>query len=982
MTTGNKNSITKSPNKEPSKSPNVDVSKSPNIDTTKSSNIDTSKNSNIDTSNIDIKSMNENKIKNLIQENNKLNNYVAEQEEALFNEIQKNAKLEKANNEMLEQINFYKMEVVDLNQKITYITNKINCDGIQKDLIYKQQAEIYSLKEELAMSKSTSTQLRSRLKSQVEELKFIKRQSLQITKDMAKEYDAQMNETQHQLREANKTIDNQKVIIEKAKEVKAKYQKAKSELEKVKSELEIVKSQYKKESEKSDKDEESLKLGVKALISIIEDLEKEKEESNVFFNEAGEEIVTLKEQLKIERKDNNVMANEMGQEIVNLNQQVVDYENKINKLNNEIATKTETVKSVMESYYKNIFKQINDTVDNIKSDLSNYDLDQNIDKCSVIERIGIKLNKFTDILNQHKERMDDGILSERNVEIIESAKREEESIPFKEKLTTLKNMYNDSVVTINEMGNELLKSKAQNESDSKNIEVLSEIIVKLLETVADLESDKASLQKNVDEYLTIINDCGEDIRKLHFNERDLITAISESGHEICVLKQKIEEMINYQEKYMSIDGENLMNKVASLTSRNQELEKELTLLRNFDINNSLKKSLEEGQLQSAWFEISKLRSHVEKLTQNSKQLEKDLKNARTEISSIIKTRDEAIISKDEADENFEALHHIYMQQMNLLGNEMYKLYSVRPSEAINRILNLINDMKRLPNFNNVKYENRVNKAKYESLERKLHEAEDIIDTLTRENFELEKKSNKLNKINEKLVAKIVVQYNDNQEGSSNLSQYSSMESIEQFVPKRSQVQRNPSISTNSLNGTPSSNRELISPIHDTSSQLPPRNTPPSSSTPTPTQSPTPTQTPQNNQVSSQTPTPSPTPTPASIKNQTSTEASTSSEKEDKTPSHLSKHPLIHSQSDATTPSTRKKISIVSNKADDFKINETKEEYNKLLNYFGSIPHNNRVLDIKNEYNEMKDYMSYEIQNQGQIMEVIKSGDILFYSSDQ
>ena len=31
---------------------------------------------------------------------------------------------------------------------------------------------------------------------------------------------------------------------------------------------------------------------------------------------------------------------------------------------------------------------------------------------------------------------------------------------------------------------------------------------------------------------------------------------------------------------------------------------------------------------------------------------------------------------------------------------------------------------------------------------------------------------------------------------------------------------------------------------------------------------------------------------------------------------------------------------------------------------------------------MKDYMSYEIQNQGQIMEVIRSGDILFYSSEQ
>jgi len=30
---------------------------------------------------------------------------------------------------------------------------------------------------------------------------------------------------------------------------------------------------------------------------------------------------------------------------------------------------------------------------------------------------------------------------------------------------------------------------------------------------------------------------------------------------------------------------------------------------------------------------------------------------------------------------------------------------------------------------------------------------------------------------------------------------------------------------------------------------------------------------------------------------------------------------------------------------------------------------------------MKDYMSFEIQNQNQIMEAIKSGEIPFYSSD-
>jgi len=708
-----------------------------------SSSVDISKN---DKTNID------SKLKNLIQENRKLNDSLTEQEDALFSEIQKNAKLEKINTELYEQVNFYKMEVVDLNQKISYITSKINCNDIIKDLIYKQQAEIVSLKEELAMSKSTSSQLKTRLKNQVEELKFIKRQSMQITSDMAKEVESQISNLQHQLVEANKTIENQQNIINSTKQERENYENTKSELNKIQVKLN-------EEISNNKKNDEILKVGVEALFSIIKDLEKSNDDALVFYNEAGEEIIALKEQLKTERNDCNLMANEMGQQIINLTQQNFEYKKEIDRLNNIIIKNNKT----MTSYCQSTLTKLYDCINIVHSDLRNLKNESNIDKQYLIDEMSNKINEVVDILKEHKVIVNDDFLDNFNVlsnqimnttiqKTIDDYNDEIYEIygndnPYSEKLQTMKKMYKDSLNTINELGNELVESKNKNNSDDEKIKALSDIIVKLMETIVELEDDKKTLQKNIDEYLTVINDCGEDIRKLHFTERDLITAISESGHEICVLKQKIQNMISYQEKYMSMDGEVLMNKVATLTSRNQELEKELTLLKKFDINKSLKKSLEEGQLQSAFYEIKKLRNHAEKLTQNSKQLEKDLANARSEISSIILTRDEAIINQEEAIENLDALQRAYAKQIHRLRNEIFRIYSARPSEANNRILNIVNEMLMIPSLNSIQYENNLRNARIEAVENKLHEAEEVIDSLTRENFEYQKKLNKLNNIN-------------------------------------------------------------------------------------------------------------------------------------------------------------------------------------------------------------------------------------------
>ncbi|OUM66958.1 hypothetical protein PIROE2DRAFT_59052 [Piromyces sp. E2] len=840
----------------------------------------------------------------LVQENKKLNEYIAEQEDALFAEIQKNAKLEKVNNELYEQINFFKMEVVDLNQKISYITNKINCDDIVKDLIYKQQAEIVSLKEELSMSKNTSSQLRSRLKSQVEELKYIKRQSLQITQDMAKEVESQLADIHHQLYEANKTIEEQQAFIDLTK-------KTQMEFDDMKSKYANLKEQYKKEiNTKSEKSEdEKLKVGVKALISIIGDLEKQNDDALTFFNEA----------------DSNV------------NKNIAIYE-------------------------------ISSKLDRIVNVLNQQGLVGNVDN---------KINS-RGVTNSVKDNFND--------------ENDNSNAPFKERIDYMKKLYNDSINTINEMGNELIESKTENENNKEKIKTLSDIIMKLMETIVNLEEDKKSLQKNIDEYLIVINDCGEDIRKLHFNEKDLITAISESGHEICVLKQKIQEMISYQEKYMSMDGEVLMNKVAALTSRNQDLEKELTLLRKFDINNSLKKSLEEGQLQSAWYEISKLRSHVDKLTQNSRQLEKDLANARSEISSIILTRDEAIITQQEALENLEILQRSYVQQMHQLRNEVFRIYSSRPSEVNNRILNLVNEMQILPNYGSMQYETRMRNARYEALEAKIHEAEEIIDSLTRENFEYQKKLNKLNEINEKLVAKIIVQNKNSQDSPILLSQSSFDNSNPYVIPKRSQDRYTSSVHNNNNPAFISPSTTPIPPPHGTSPVPPPHKSSTSLPTPSSSNPSTPTSSNINNDIThakaSSTFIPPP-PINTLKKSNTSHILKVKQSIENlnkrgltKANSQLCLQSDIRSPEPSTqTPLISKFISSVPIKTDGFSIKESKEDYNKLLNYYGSIPHNNRISNIKDEYLDMKDYMAFEIQSQHQIMEAIKNGEIPFYSSD-
>jgi len=906
-----------------------------------------------------------NKMEDLIEENKNLNACITEQEEALFSEIQKNAKMEKANYELYEQVQYFKMEVADLNQKISYISSKLNCDDIFKDLIYKQQSEILSLKEELSMSKNTSSQLRSRLKSQVEELKFIKRQSLQITADMAREVEMQLAEMQNQLDEANKTIEEQQMIINSIKntekEEKSKYVNLKDQYEKVLN---------------NKTDDENLKVGVKALISIVNDLEKENEDAVVFFNEAGEEIRSLKEKIKLERKDNNVMANEMGQEIVYLNQQINDYKNEIDRLNELV--KNNNTSNVVTSRNPKIDSQLYKYINDIQTDLQNIKLNSNNNNNDTIDEVNSKLDKIVDILKLQDTNCNinsrEAILSEKSNSQCDSESDE----LIKEKIEYMKKMYNDSIVTINEMGNELVKSKFEDESNKEKIDTLSDVVVKLLETVVNLENDKKSLQKSVDEYLTVINDCGEDIRKLHFNEKDLITAISESGHEICVLKQKIQEMISYQEKYMSKNGEDLMNKVATLTSRNQDLEKELTLLRKFDINNSLKKSLEEGQLQSAWYEISKLRSHVDKLTQNSKQLEKELANARAEISSIIVTRDEALITQQEAVENSEILERSYVQQMHHLRNEVYRVYSARPTEANNYIVNLVNEMQMIPKLNNINYENQIKNAKFKALENRIVEAEEVIDTLTRENFEYQKKLSKLNEINEKLVAKLIVQNKNSQDSSVNLSQSSTDYSNQIAAPKRTQGRTSNNVSP-----------VYVSPVSSPEPQIHIRNT----SLPTP--------------QSSNTPTPTPIPSAKNTvetneKLPISTITSSSSLQRSYHPhflkvkqsiENLNKRGIKRSSSQLceqsviqtpelplTSPEQPKLISNVPINSD-FTIKESKEDFNKLLNYFGSIPHNKRISNIKDEYNDLKDYMSFEIQNQNQIMNAIRNNEIPFYSSD-
>jgi len=958
---------------------------------------------NINSSKVEV-SKKENSLNDLVQENKKLNEYISEQEDALFSEIQKNAKLEKVNSELFEQINFYKMEVVDLNQKISYITNKINCDDIMKDLIYKQQSEIISLKEELSMSKSTSVQLRSRLKSQVEELKYIKRQSMQITSDMAKEVESQLADIQHQLYKANKTIEEQRAFIDLSKDSETKYNDLKSKYTELKEQYDNVVNDI--------PEDENLKTGVKALISIIGDLEKEKEDALTFFNEAGEEIRDLNEKIKIERKDNNIMANEMGQEIINLKQQVNDYKNKVDKLNDlvikssvsrETPTREVSSRETPSSCHQKTRSQLCNYINNIKSDLNNIKLiDSNVNKNIAIYEVNVKLDKIVDILNQQDSFDDNKANSREATNPIKNKYNNQandgndnSNILFKERIDHMKKLYSDSIDTINEMGNELIENKMENENNKEKVKALSDMIMKLMETIVNLQEDKKSLQKNIDEYLIVINDCGEDIRKLHFNEKDLITAISESGHEICVLKQKIQEMISYQEKYMSMDGEVLMNKVATLTSRNQDLEKELTLLRKFDINNSLKKSLEEGQLQSAWYEISKLRSHVDKLTQNSKQLERDLANARSEISSIILTRDEAIINQQEAVENFEILQRSYVQQMHQLSNEIYRVYSTSPTDVNNRILNMINEMQMLPNFSTMQYENRIRNARYEALESKIREAEEVIDSLTRENFEYQKKLNKLNEINEKLMTRIHMHNKNSQESPIMLSQ-SSIDNSNQFiVPKRSQdrpsisSQRNVSPVYISPSSTPippphgrSNTVSPVPPAHKSSASLP---TPVSSNSSTPTPLNT------NDVITNSKPTTTFIPPPPIntlkkynpdhfLKVKRSIE-NLNKRGLKKATSQLCLQSTLRSPDTTSPPPETKFISNVPIKNNDFMVKETQEDYNKLLNYFGSIPCNNRISNIKDEYLDMKDYMSFEIQNQHQIMEAIKRGEIPFYTSD-
>jgi pyruvate carboxylase len=101
----------------------------------------------------------------------------------------------------------------------------------------------------------------------------------------------------------------------------------------------------------------------------------------------------------------------------------------------------------------------------------------------------------------------------------------------------------------------------------------------------------------------------------------------------------------------------------------------------------------------------------------------------------------------------------------------------------------------------------------------------------------------------------------------------------------------------------------------------------------------------------------------------------------KATSQLCLQSTLRSPDTTSPPPETKFISNVPIKNNDFMVKETQEDYNKLLNYFGSIPCNNRISNIKDEYLDMKDYMSFEIQNQHQIMEAIKSGEIPFYTSD-
>jgi len=120
-----------------------------------------------------------------------------------------------------------------------------------------------------------------------------------------------------------------------------------------------------------------------------------------------------------------------------------------------------------------------------------------------------------------------------------------------EEITKLINKERDSNNTINEVGTELIQTKAENEQLKKNeeqclaiIEVISQSLIEANKTIEKLHNENNDL-------LSLANETGEEIIELRNVQKDQVKLVNESCQELIESKEALFDAKQQNEAYLS-----------------------------------------------------------------------------------------------------------------------------------------------------------------------------------------------------------------------------------------------------------------------------------------------------------------------------------------------------------------------------------------------------------------------------------------------
>lgn len=120
-----------------------------------------------------------------------------------------------------------------------------------------------------------------------------------------------------------------------------------------------------------------------------------------------------------------------------------------------------------------------------------------------------------------------------------------------EEITNLINKERDANSTINEVGTELIQTKAQNEQLKKNEEQCLEIIEIISQSLIEANKTIEKLQNENNDLISLANETGEEIISLKNVQKDQVKLVNESCQELIESKESLIEAKQQNEAYLS-----------------------------------------------------------------------------------------------------------------------------------------------------------------------------------------------------------------------------------------------------------------------------------------------------------------------------------------------------------------------------------------------------------------------------------------------